>query len=93
MRGGREAEIRITTLVFWRSDFGLLGDLLGQILWLMSLERVRLQESLFFKDHLFCAQEGFILTIRKSIKAGRSPAWMNQELLNRFKQKKKAWVK
>lgn len=47
MRGRREAEIRIITLVFWRSDFGLLGDLLGQILWMMSPERVRLQESLF----------------------------------------------
>lgn len=46
-RGGREAEIRITTVVFWRSDFGLLGDLLGQILWTMFLERVRFQESLF----------------------------------------------
>lgn len=55
----------------------------------MALERSRVQEYwLTFKNHLLQVQKWFILTNRKSRKAGNRPAWMGKVLLRKLTHKK-----
>ena len=64
-------------------------QLLGRITWLIVLERRGVKESLLiFKDHLLQAQEWSVPTCRKSSKGCRRPAWINNELVTKFKHKK-----
>ncbi|KFV13722.1 hypothetical protein N340_01198, partial [Tauraco erythrolophus] len=56
------------------------------------LEGRGVQESwLIFKDHLLQAQEWCIPTKRKSGRKTRRPAWMNKEILDQRRDKKKAY--
>ncbi|KFV02308.1 hypothetical protein N340_11981, partial [Tauraco erythrolophus] len=81
------------TLDFRKADFGLLKDLLARVQWDEALEGRGAQESwLIFKDHLLQAQERCIPTKRKSGRNTRRPAWMNKELLDQLKHKKKAYM-
>ncbi|GAB0190272.1 hypothetical protein GRJ2_001492500 [Grus japonensis] len=92
LRTARRMHSKLTTLDFRRADFGLFGDLLGRIPWDKALEGRGAQESwLAFKDHLLQAQEQCTPTKRKSGKNARRPAWMNKELLGKFKHKKEAY--
>ncbi|KFV20591.1 hypothetical protein N340_07832, partial [Tauraco erythrolophus] len=80
------------TLDFRRADFGLFRDLLARVQWDKALEGRGAQESwLIFKDHLLQAQERCIPTKRKSGRNTRRPAWMNKELLDQLRHKKKAY--
>ncbi|KFV00772.1 hypothetical protein N340_04752, partial [Tauraco erythrolophus] len=80
------------TLDFRRTDFGLFRDLLSRVQWDQALEGKGSQESWFiFKDHLLQAQERSIPTKRKSGRNIRRPAWMNKELLDQCRHKKKAF--
>ena len=90
LRAPRRAHNKLTTLDFRRTDFGLFRDLLGRVPWDKALEGRGAQESwLIFKDHLIQAQERCIPARRKSGKNARRPAWMNKELLDKLKQKRK----
>ncbi|XP_062425881.1 uncharacterized protein LOC134137198 [Rhea pennata] len=85
-----KATSRIATPVFGRADFGLFRDLIGGISWVKALEGRRVQESwLVFKHHFLQAQERCIPMSKKCTKRGRRPAWVNKELLAKFRQKKK----
>jgi len=54
------------------------------------MEGREVQEScLIFKTHLLQAQEQSIPKNKKSAKNAWRPAWMNQELLDKLKYKKK----
>ncbi|KFV13664.1 hypothetical protein N340_14065, partial [Tauraco erythrolophus] len=80
------------TLDFRRADFGLFRDVLARVQWDEALEGRRTQESwLIFKDHLLQAQERCIPTKRKSGRNARRPAWMNKEILEQLRHKKKAY--
>ncbi|KFV09049.1 hypothetical protein N340_00462, partial [Tauraco erythrolophus] len=80
------------TLDFRKADFSLFKDLLARVQWDEALEGTGAQESwLIFKDHLLQAQEWCIRTKRKSGRNTRRPAWMNKELLNKLRHKKKAY--
>ncbi|KFV04577.1 hypothetical protein N340_07601, partial [Tauraco erythrolophus] len=80
------------TLDFRRADFGLFRNLLSRVQWDEVLEGREAQESwLIFKDHLLQAQEWCIPTKRKSGRNTRRPAWMNKELLDQLRHKKKAY--
>ncbi|PKU42805.1 hypothetical protein llap_6884 [Limosa lapponica baueri] len=73
-------------------DFGLFRGLLGRVPWDKSLEGKGAQESwLILKDRLLQAQQQCIPTKRKSGKDTRRPAWVNNELLGKLKQKKEAY--
>lgn len=43
------------------------------------------------KDHLFQAEEQSIMTSRKASKGGRSPVWMNKEVLTKHRHKKETY--
>ncbi|KFV02613.1 hypothetical protein N340_00830, partial [Tauraco erythrolophus] len=80
------------TLDFRRAGFGLFRDLFARVQWNEALEGRGAQESwLIFKDHLLQAQERSIPTKRKSGRNTRRPAWMNKELLDQLRHKKKAY--
>ncbi|GAB0176082.1 hypothetical protein GRJ2_000073400 [Grus japonensis] len=92
LRAARRAHSKLTTLDFRRADFGLFRDLLGRIPWDKALEGRGAQESwMGFKGQLLQAQERCIPTKRKSGKNARRPAWMNKELLDKFKCKKEPY--
>ncbi|KFP35230.1 hypothetical protein N324_05800, partial [Chlamydotis macqueenii] len=79
-------------LDFRRADFGLCRDLTGKVPQDTALEGRGAQESwLISKDHLLQAQEQCIPVKRKSGKKARRPAWMNKELLDQLKTKKKGY--
>ncbi|KFV13526.1 hypothetical protein N340_11889, partial [Tauraco erythrolophus] len=80
------------TLDFRRADFGLFRDLLSRVQWDEALEGRGARESwLIFKDHLLQAQERCIPTKRKSGGKTRRPAWMNKDLLDQLRHKKKTY--
>ncbi|KFV03752.1 hypothetical protein N340_10407, partial [Tauraco erythrolophus] len=80
------------TLDFRRADFGCFRYLLARVQWDEALEGREAQESwLIFKDHLLQAQERCIPTKRKTGRKTRRPAWMNKELLDQLRHKKKAY--
>ncbi|PKU30268.1 glycerol kinase [Limosa lapponica baueri] len=90
--GRSRAKSRITTLDFRSADFGLFKDLLGGIPWAKALEGREVQESwLIFKHHFLQAQDRCIPRSKKSGKGGRKPAWMNRELLEKLRWKKKVY--
>ena len=66
---------------------GLSGEQQGPI-W--ATEKPRESSGALWKKNLVMAQERCIPTERKSGKNTRRPAWMNKELLDKFKQKKEA---
>ncbi|KFV16613.1 hypothetical protein N340_06497, partial [Tauraco erythrolophus] len=74
------------------ADFSLFRDLLARVQWDEALEGRGAQESwLIFKDHLLQVQEWCIPTKRKSGRNTRRPAWMNKELLDQLRHKKKVY--
>ncbi|KFV15062.1 hypothetical protein N340_07525, partial [Tauraco erythrolophus] len=80
------------TLDFRRGDFNLFRDLLSRVQWDEALQGRRAQKSwLIFKDHFLQAQEQCVPTKRKSGRNTRRPAWMNKELLDQLRHKKKAY--
>ncbi|GAB0176134.1 hypothetical protein GRJ2_000078600 [Grus japonensis] len=92
LRAVRRAHSKLTTLDCRRADFGLFRDLLGRVSWDKALEGRGAQDSwLVFKGHLLQAQERCIPTKRKSCRNTRRPPWMNKELLDKLKHKKKAY--
>ncbi|GAB0185376.1 hypothetical protein GRJ2_001002900 [Grus japonensis] len=92
LRAACRTHSKLTTLDFRRTDFGLFRDLLGRVPWDKALEGRGTQDSwLVFKGHLLRAQERCIPAKRKSGKNARRPPWMNKELLDKLKSKKKAY--
>ncbi|PKU38766.1 glycerol kinase [Limosa lapponica baueri] len=92
MKAGRRVKSKLTMLNFRRVDFDLFKDLLGRVPWDMVLDGRGAQESrLIFKDHLLQAQGSSILISMKSGKSVWRPAWMNNELLAKIKDKKEAY--
>ncbi|KFV01476.1 hypothetical protein N340_10208, partial [Tauraco erythrolophus] len=80
------------TLDFRKADLGLFKDLLARVQWDEALEGRGAQESwLIFKSHLLQAQEQCIPTKRKSGRNTGRRTWMNKELLDQLRHKKKAY--
>ncbi|TRZ06600.1 hypothetical protein HGM15179_020506 [Zosterops borbonicus] len=92
LMAARRAHSKLTALDFRRADFGLFMDLLGRVPWDKALEGRRAQESwLIFKDCLLQAEEQCIPMKRESSKNAMRPAWINKELLDKLKCKKKVY--
>jgi len=88
--GGSRAVSGIKTLDFRRANFGLFKDLLGGIPWGTALEGRGVQESWsLFKHHFLHAQDGCIPLSKKARRGGRTPAWINKELLAELRWKRK----
>lgn len=72
----------------------LIRDLLGIVPWDRPLKGRRTQENWpVFEDHLPQAQEQCIPTKWSQAKSLRRPAWMNKELLDKLRHKKKVYEK
>jgi len=90
LKVARRAHRKFTILNFRTANFGLFGDL-ARYLGNKALEGRGAQESwLIFKDHNLQAQERCIPTKRKSDKKNRWPAWMNNEVLDKVRHKKRS---
>ena len=75
---------------FRKANIGLYKDRLREIPWVRALQGSGVQESWsLFKHHFLHAQDWSIPLSKKSSKGGRRPAWMNKQLLEKLKQKKK----
>jgi len=78
------------TLDLRRANFGLFKELLGRIQWVRVLEGRGVQEGWsLFKCHFLHAQKRCIPLKKKSSKVGRRPAWLNKELLEEIRWKRK----
>jgi len=88
--GGSRAISKIKTLDLRRANFALFRELLGGIPWARALEGRGVQECWsLFKHHFLHAQEQCIPLRKKSRKGGKTPAWMNNELLAEIRWKRK----
>jgi len=75
-----------------RADFELFRELLGRVTWKKALEGRGAQEGwLVFKDHLLQALKQRIPRKRKAGKNARRSLWINKELLDLLKLKKKVY--
>jgi len=73
-----------------RAKFGLFKQLLGAIPWARALEGRGVQEYWsLFKHHFLHSQERCIPLRKKPSKGGRRPAWLNKELLEEIRWKRK----
>jgi len=86
-RAGKRVKSKLITLDFRK----VFKYLLGRVSWDKSLDERGTQERwLIFKDHLLQAQERSIPVNNKPGKNAKRPAWMNKELLEKLKCKKRA---
>lgn len=80
-------KLKVTTVVYRRSDFGLFRHLLEAVLCDKVLEGREVQERrLILKGHLLQALEQSIPANSKSCKNAMMPAWMSKELLAKHAQ-------
>lgn len=80
LKAGRRVKSKLTTLDFWRADFGLCKDLLGRIPWTKSLEgRGAHKTWLIFKDHLLQAQRSIIHPNNDKVRQKCPKAYMDEK--------------
>ena len=92
LRVPKRVQSKLAALDFRRANFELFRELLERVTWEKALEGRNAQESCsIFKDRLLQAQNQCILRKRKASKNARMPEWINKELLDLLKLKKKVY--
>ncbi|RMC08902.1 hypothetical protein DUI87_13896 [Hirundo rustica rustica] len=83
---------KISTLDFWRADFGLFKRLIQRVPWETVLENKRVQERwVCFKTEILRAQEQTVPVCRKMSRRSKRPVWMSNEVLKELRNKKKMY--
>jgi len=80
---------KITTMDFWRANFGLFRMLVEKVAWERVLKGKGVQAGwTFCSEEVLKAQEQAVPMCRKTNWRGRRPAWLNSELLLGLGEKK-----
>ncbi|XP_064908670.1 uncharacterized protein LOC135578557 [Columba livia] len=92
LRGARRTINKTSTVDFRRADFCLFRSLVQSIPWETMLKNKGGQEGwTCFKQVILSAQEQAIPVCRKASWRGRQPAWLNREILNEIRNKKRLY--
>ncbi|KFM02997.1 hypothetical protein AS27_15497, partial [Aptenodytes forsteri] len=84
-----QAKSKVRTLNFRKAKFQLLKELVNRTPWETALRDKGAEQSWqIFKDTFYRPQELLIPTCKKSVKEGKTLAWMSQDLLVKLKGKK-----
>jgi len=83
---------KTTTMDFQRADFGLFRTLVDGVPWARVLKGKGVQAGwTFFKEEVLKAQEQAVPICRKMNQQGRRPAWLNREILQRVRKKRRVY--
>ncbi|KAF1501108.1 hypothetical protein FQV17_0014956, partial [Megadyptes antipodes antipodes] len=86
----RRGASKTATMNFRRADFGLFRTLVERVPWETVLKGKGVQEGwTFFKKEVLKAQEQAVPVCRKKNGWGRRPAWLNGELLQGLRKKRR----